>query len=83
MLASRCAKCGKYFIGWSLSIPESHKCPHCGSQLAIHDDTVCHEVDWDAILQSMDTHQDAGQYLIEKTVGIHLNGRLPNFTSAN
>jgi DNA-directed RNA polymerase subunit RPC12/RpoP len=83
MLASKCARCGKYFVGWSLAIPENQRCRYCGSQLAIHDETIYHEIDYERLLQSIDIKQDEWQQALEKTLSIYLNGRLTNVTSDN
>ena len=83
MLASKCAKCGKHFVGWALSIPENQKCRHCGSKLAIHDETVDLDVDYEGLLQSLDNHQDEWQQSLEKTMAVYFREGLPNITSAN
>jgi DNA-directed RNA polymerase subunit RPC12/RpoP len=83
MLASKCAKCGKHFVGWALSTPENQKCPYCGSKLAIHDETIDLDVDYSTLLQSVDSNQSEWQRSLEKTMAIYLNGGLPNITSAN
>ncbi len=83
MLASKCAKCGKHFVGWSLALPENQRCRYCGSKLAIHDETIDLNVDYGTLLQSMDSNQSEWQGLLEKTMAIYLNGGLPNINSAN
>ena len=83
MLASKCAKCGKHFLGWSLSIPENQKCPYCGSRLMIHDDTVDLDVDYRELNKSLHNHPDEWQQLLEKTLAIYLRGGLPNTISTN
>ena len=83
MLASKCAKCSKHYFGWALSIPEHQKCPYCGSKLAIHDETIDLDIDYETLLQSLDNHREEWQESLEKTMAIHLNGKLPNVTSVN
>lgn len=83
MLASKCAKCGKHFVGWSLALPENQRCRYCGSRLAIHDDTVCHEVDYEGLLRSLDHKSDEWQQALEKTLAVYFRDGLPNFTSVN
>jgi DNA-directed RNA polymerase subunit RPC12/RpoP len=83
MLASKCARCGKHFIGWALSIPENQKCPYCGSKLAIHDETIDHEIDYERLLQSIDTKQYEWQQSLERTLAVYFRDGLSNVTSAN
>ena len=83
MLASKCTKCGKYSIGWSLAIPENQRCRFCGSKLLIHDDTVPHDLDYDGVLQSVDVNHDDWQQSLEKTLAVYFREGLPNVTSAN
>jgi len=83
MLASKCAKCGKFFIGWSLVMPENQRCRYCGSKLAIHDDTVHHEVDYGSLLKSLDHKPDEWQRSLEKTLAVYFREGLPNVTSSN
>jgi len=83
MLASKCAKCGKYFVGWSLAIPENQRCRYCGSKLAIHDETIYHEVDYEGLLQSVDHQPDEWQQALERTLAVYFREGLPNVTSAN
>ena len=83
MFASKCAKCGKHRVRWSLSISEKRECPNCGSNLAIHDEIVELDLDYEALFQSLDNHQEEWQKALEKTIAIYLNGKLPNVTSVN
>ncbi len=83
MLASKCAKCGKYYIGWALSIPENQKCPYCGSRLAIHDNTVDLDVDYEELYKSLYNHHDEWLQLLEKTLAVYLRAGLPYVISTN
>jgi DNA-directed RNA polymerase subunit RPC12/RpoP len=83
MLASKCAKCGKCFVGWALSVPGNQKCPYCGSKLAIHDDTVDLDVDYASLLQSIVNHPDAWQQSLERTLAVYFREGLPDVISAN
>jgi DNA-directed RNA polymerase subunit RPC12/RpoP len=83
MLASKCIKCGKYFVGWSLDLPENQRCRYCGSRLLIHDDTIPHYVDYGSILKSLDRKPDEWQRLLEQTLAVYFRDGLPNATSTN
>ena len=83
MFTSKCAKCGKYSVGWPISMPESQRCRHCGSNLAIHDEIVELNLNYAGLLQPLDTHQAECQEALGKPLAIYLNGRLPSITSTN
>ena len=79
----KCAKCGKHRIRWPLSIQERKECSHCGSNLAIHDEIVELDLDYVTLMQLRDRYQEEWQDDLEKTIAIHLNGKLPNVISVN
>lgn len=83
MLASKCAKCGKHYVGWALSIPENQRCPFCKSTLAIHDDTVAFDLDFEKLYESLYDCPDEWQLLLRNSLTIHLMEGLPNITSVN
>ncbi len=83
MLVSKCARCGKQYFGWALSNPEHQKCPYCGSRLAIHNEAIELDLDYDSLRQSMNNNLEEWQAVLEKTLALHLTGKLPNITSAN
>ena len=83
MLASKCAKCGKQFVGWALSIPENQKCPYCKSKLVIHDETVDLDVDYEGLLQSLDNRMDEWEQSLEKTLAVYFREGLSNVNSTN
>jgi DNA-directed RNA polymerase subunit RPC12/RpoP len=75
MLASKCTKCGKHFVGWSLSVPDNQKCPRCGSKLAIHDEAAELDLDYERLRQSMDTNLEEWQEALEKTLAVYFRDR--------
>ena len=83
MLASKCVKCGKHFVGWSLEIPGNQKCRYCGSTLAIHDDAIDLDVNYEDLYKSLYDHPDEWQQLLRNTMAVYLREGLPNITSAN
>jgi DNA-directed RNA polymerase subunit RPC12/RpoP len=83
MLASKCVKCGKHYVGWALSIPENQKCPYCKSTLAIHDDTIDLDVNYEDLYKSLYDHPNEWQELLQNTMTVSLRKGLPNTTSAN
>ena len=83
MLASKCAKCGKHFVGWALSVPKNQKCPYCGSKLAIHDETIDLNVDYGTLLQPMDNRMSEWEQSLEKTFAVYFREGLSNVNSTN
>ena len=83
MLASKCAKCGKHFVGWALSLPEHQKCPYCGSKLAIHDETIELDIGYENLLQAINSSPIEWQESLERTMALYLNSKIPDSTSAN
>jgi DNA-directed RNA polymerase subunit RPC12/RpoP len=83
MFVSKCAKCGKHRTRWAIEIPRKSECPNCGSKLAIHDEIVGLDLNYDGLLQSRDTNQEEWQDTLGKTVDIFMSGKLPNVISIN
>ena len=83
MLASKCAKCKKHFVGWALSLPEYKICPYCGSKLAIHDETIELDVGYENLLQAINNRPIEWQESLEKTLAVYFRKGSPNISSAN
>jgi rRNA maturation endonuclease Nob1 len=39
----KCAKCGKYYLGWALLNPEHQRCEECGGRIEIEHDNSSNE----------------------------------------
>jgi len=83
MLVGKCAKCGKQYFGWALSKRDNQKCPYCASTLAIYDEAVELDLDYESLRQSMDNNVEEWQQALERTLAVYFREGLPNVTSAN